>query len=413
MAAEVGFVLAIAGIIPPVLQLIGEISTVVKNGNQFGADAGTLRIRFRDEDETIKSSLSFLFGNSPCANGGIFDALPRTTQQNVLSISMQLLLRLKDYAAIEARYNLTVLDSTTRGGAGDFLKLATLVEENPRERELQSSTSWWRKLHWSTSGKKRLVELIVDLSDWNQRIRRVVQDVIWSGLLTILQVQRVEVDPDAKAMGLGPSATMRRLIMSDQSSQDLVIHQHKVKTPGGPCREGDLQVAEIDGTPVIVEYKNYELDRDGDISAVTMKQVRQLTTLLHCQGDSSFRVLPCRGYLNDRARSRFGFVFDVPSGFLPTSLTLDAALNLSSSRSKKPSVTSRLQLAHKLSESLYLLHTVGWVHKSLRSESIVFFESSSGSGISYDTPWVLGFEYSRQESDFSSNRAEDRIERNL
>lgn len=414
MAEATGLALAIAGIVPPILSLIGEISAVVDNNNRFGSDAGALRLRLKDEDQIIKTSLSFLFGKQLTADGGIFKVLPNTTQRHVLSMTIQLFSQLKDYATIEAKYNLTALDSDSGFDLEKFLKDTTLVQDDPRTYDLQTSISWWRKFHWSMSGKKRLETLIEDLSGWNERIRRVVQDVIWMGLLTVSQVQSVEVNPDAKALGFGPSAKMRRLIVSGEPMQDLVIPHHKVRNYGGGGQS--LQTAEIDNCPVILEYKDYELDNHGNIPEITLKQVRQLTTLLHCQEDSGFRVLPCRGYSNDRAGSRFGFIFDVPSGALPKPITLDSALNLNSSRSKKPSVTARLKLAHKISESLYLLHTVGWVHKSLRSESIVFFESKGSSNhtrTTYEAPWILGFEYSRLESDFSSNRAEDRIERNL
>jgi hypothetical protein len=238
-------------------------------------------------------------------------------------------------------------------------------------------------------------------------------------LLTAFQVQSVAENPDTKTLGLGTSARMRKLILVSDTASDLLISYHKVKNQvtGVGGGSGSLRMAEVDDNPVLLEYKDYGPDNNGNIPDITVRQVRQLTTLLHSQEDAGFRVLPCRGYTNDRAGSRLGFVYDVPSGALPKPLTLESALNLSSSRSKKPSVTAPLKLAYNLAESLYLLHTVGWVHKNMNSESIVFFtpekSSTSSSRSIYEAPWIVGFEYSRQESDFSSNRMEDRIEKNM
>lgn len=421
MAEALGLGLAIAGIVDPTLNLIDKISTIVKNCKRFGSDAQSLRLQFEDEDRMVKSSLSFLFGKQRTADGGVFILLPRDTQLSVVLMIKQLEGRLKDYEAVESKYNLTTPSpgETDRFDLEKFLSTGnTTIPDDPRTSDLQSKTSWWKRFYWSTSDKKRLESLIEDLSGWNQRLRRIVQDVIWMGLLTVAQIQSIEVDPDAKALGFGPSARMRRLIVSGDPTKDpkqnLVIPYHKVKK----VRSGveTLSIATIDNSPVILEYKNYDLDNRGEIPEITQKQVRQLTAILNGQEDSGFRVLPCRGYFNDRAESRFGFVFDVPAGASSKPITLNSALNVSSSRSQKPSVTTRLKLAHKIAESVYLLHTVGWVHKGLRSESIVFFRSNDNSKDTkafYDAPWMLGFEYSRLESDFSSNRVEDRIERNL
>jgi hypothetical protein len=51
------------------------------------------------------------------------------------------------------------------------------------------------------------------------------------------------------------------------------------------------------------------------------------------------------------------------------------------------------------------------VHKSFRSQKIVFFPSKENA-IEYDKPWVFGFEYSRPAIDFT-NGVEDDIENDL
>ncbi len=86
----------------------------------------------------------------------------------------------------------------------------------------------------------------------------------------------------------------------------------------------------------------------------------------------------------------------------------------------------RLQLAYNLALSMYQLHLVGWVHKSFRSENILFFPDTAKSQTEpavpdalinqdnrdrYTEPWLCGFEYSRvitQESELATTDQEIR-----
>lgn len=92
----------------------------------------------------------------------------------------------------------------------------------------------------------------------------------------------------------------------------------------------------------------------------------------------------------------------------------------------------RLQLAYNLALSLYQLHLVGWVHKSFRSDNVLFFPDTGKSaepqtapavpdalidqdnGDRYTEPWLCGFEYSRvttQESDLAGT--DEEIQKNI
>lgn len=62
-----------------------------------------------------------------------------------------------------------------------------------------------------------------------------------------------------------------------------------------------------------------------------------------------------------------------------------------------PSLTERIALAHRISVSVIYLHAVNWLHKGLRSDSIVFFPTKSPTDIS--SPRLSGFEYSRPDKE--------------
>lgn len=54
-------------------------------------------------------------------------------------------------------------------------------------------------------------------------------------------------------------------------------------------------------------------------------------------------------------------------------------------------------IARSVSRALLYMHLAGWLHKGIRSDNILFFAETDGS-FSYDKPFIVGFEYSREAS---------------
>lgn len=59
----------------------------------------------------------------------------------------------------------------------------------------------------------------------------------------------------------------------------------------------------------------------------------------------------------------------------------------------KPSLSARIALCAVLTECIYTFHSVGWLHKGLQSENIIFF--SQPPELDLNTPYILGYELSR------------------
>jgi hypothetical protein len=59
------------------------------------------------------------------------------------------------------------------------------------------------------------------------------------------------------------------------------------------------------------------------------------------------------------------------------------------------SLKARVGLAQQLAKCLLYLHATNWLHKALRSSSIVFFSEKEGPEI--NRPYISGFEYSRPD----------------
>lgn len=117
---------------------------------------------------------------------------------------------------------------------------------------------------------------------------------------------------------------------------------------------------------------------------------------------AEFLVPECIGYVQDEENSRFGFVFKSLSpasgtdGYHHRPITLLGLL--SSTTTQKPSLTARVHIARMVATSIWYLHATNWLHKSLRSENIVFERGSAtvtGVDLRNEKPFICGFDYSR------------------
>ena len=83
---------------------------------------------------------------------------------------------------------------------------------------------------------------------------------------------------------------------------------------------------------------------------------------------------------------------------------------------KQPTLGERFKLCHTLALALSTFHVVGWLHKSLRSDVILFFKGRDPSAVhspSIIAPFIFGFEYSRPVAKITSGYYDDITERNI
>ncbi|KAM5370954.1 hypothetical protein ACJZ2D_008267 [Fusarium nematophilum] len=130
----------------------------------------------------------------------------------------------------------------------------------------------------------------------------------------------------------------------------------------------------------------------------TLSRFEALVELLREDNVQQFRTMRCLGYYAEEqsaAEPRYGFVFENPVGIdpalKPISL-LDLIYDM-----RMPSLTVRVKLMRTLAEFLEKLHAVNWLHKGLRSQSIIFFQEYSGD-VDLTKPYLSGFDYSRPEN---------------
>lgn len=147
------------------------------------------------------------------------------------------------------------------------------------------------------------------------------------------------------------------------------------------------------GSFVWVEWKYYEpVGANDEPPPYVERRISRLAVLLgEDRKPQEFRVPSCMGYVKDLARNRFGFVYRASMGTgncVPT--TLQDALK----SQRKPSLSTRIDIARTISSSLWYLHATDWLHKSFRSDNIVLRNPIAGNLDKVD-PYLVGFEYSR------------------
>ena len=181
--------------------------------------------------------------------------------------------------------------------------------------------------------------------------------------------------------------------------------------------------------PVWVEWKRYVPSNPQlQPNPVILNRIQKLAALLTSpRKPSSLRTPVCLGYFDDAEavlskdgftdedglppECRFGFVFLKPKGSSGIGSTSILSFHELIRRTPKPSLNRRVEIARAIAMSLLSLHSVNWLHKSLRSENILLACSHEAAatiltksatvdalGVNLTDPYISGFDYARPSS---------------
>lgn len=151
-----------------------------------------------------------------------------------------------------------------------------------------------------------------------------------------------------------------------------------------------MGLADYDGQRVFVEWKFI----NPPLRSKILPRAENLAALLIVPKDETFRSLSCKGIVEQDGKVIFVFVHPSPScPGEPRSL-----LDLFSVKDgvETPSLSGRIRLALQVVRTVLNFHRAGWLHKSLRSENILFFPTSDASTVtSISDPVLAGFNFVR------------------
>ncbi|KAF9776677.1 hypothetical protein IL306_005119, partial [Fusarium sp. DS 682] len=426
-----GLILGAVGLVKPICTTIDGI---LENYSGFGKDAERLRLRFIVSRARLDSMERVLFDEnkfSPAVDGRLIDHLPERICDDMLALLRQLYGLLMEYAAVRVQYKMEQqeaavdVNSLVNLSPEDRIKLLAL-DKKRTDASQQKAVSWARKMMWVAFDKTSTEKLVSEFELWTQRTQTLLESVWWPlpFFQTLGRLQKLEEDEDAKTVGLLRGIGVRKLLVTSPAfmhSQSRAIETIS-KNFCSSSQVGAFELGTLKGSDghYMVEYKQYGPGGRSLVSDTAVRQrVFQLAALLHEApiSDPALRVLQCTHYFEETPKSRFGLVYLLPSASgansQPTTLAniLDA-----NHKGGRPSLTARIRLAHKLTLCLQRLHTYSWVHKSLRPENVLLFppeNTLSEIQNAFEDPRIVGFEYSRQDSDFSDQFGESEIKRNI
>jgi len=152
---------------------------------------------------------------------------------------------------------------------------------------------------------------------------------------------------------------------------------------------------------VLVEYWYYTYTNEEAFSK-TEKQVAKISAL-HAESKSpGFRSLPGMGFLHETLHGRrFGFIYRFPDNRIGQSPHILSGLI---NQVKIVPLEIRKHLGSALCEAMLHLHSIGWLHKGIKSDNVVIFsqvgssdskESSAYATYDFQNPYLIGFDCSR------------------
>ncbi|KAI3077773.1 hypothetical protein CBS147353_4236 [Aspergillus niger] len=268
-----------------------------------------------------------------------------------------------------------------------------------------TATSRFPQLAWTVYLKHHLERVVSDLEEWQRRF-----DPSWY-LITFIANPLVDEQLESKKHE--PSAA--KLLEFREALRQ--ISSAKSPTNGSVFKNPAIleQRHHISGTNDYIScYVDSRREVLVDITSYTCKSastsrvhVRDLARLLRHVDPSTFSLLKCDGVievLTDQD-TQFQFIFEVPHG-----LHSPRPLRNLLVESQRISLSKRVQLAKQLARSVMFVHTTGFVHKSIRPETIMIFrEGNEDIGPSF----LVGFERIRRAEAQTDLLGDLEWERNL
>lgn len=411
------------------------IYKIWQSARHFGDDAASLHTRFSASQISLKAYERVLFATDrfPSVSGRLVDLLPEEVCQSLVEMLFEL-------HAVLNRYVMATKSYSVAGESGEVapFDLGEELDDEERTRTILAhglsraeqqarSVGWVRKVWWAVWDKKNVDRLVREFERWIKRVRLLIESAWWPlpYFTSMTNLEYLRRDEYAIQAGMTDDIGLRKLIVAHPDTLDYVRNlESKAKFERMVGDTQDTSYGSLNGENVLVEYHQYETDsRTGSMDDMISARIMRLVALMHEATDARFKVMKCTNYIDDKLTKRFGFVFALPP---PMNAPPNTLLTYLSCRpSSRPNLTARVKLAHTLAETVQLLHSVGWVHKSLKSERILFLrapESERGSlaiaqpkteSLDLDHPRIFGFEFSRLESDDTSLRADLEIRRNI
>ncbi|KAJ3848943.1 prion-inhibition and propagation-domain-containing protein [Lentinula lateritia] len=160
---------------------------------------------------------------------------------------------------------------------------------------------------------------------------------------------------------------------------------------------------------VLIEKKRYPAELSAEHRELLRVRIKALIHLLNCSRQDRQSLPLCLGYWHDLEDSCWCLVYNTPLPLpgdgtvrqIQSSIQLRTLLHFIRDPAVRPPLEHRIQLASSIAGVLSRLFGSQWLHKSIRSDNIVFIRSGDRQYLFTDPPLIFGFEYSRRYTEAS------------
>ncbi|CAK1357755.1 unnamed protein product [Cercospora beticola] len=256
-----------------------------------------------------------------------------------------------------------------------------LYSNSASSKAIAKANGPWKRMQWAAGGKEKVVKVIDDLGELNTHLER---------LLDL---------PDRTWLKTGMGALLRDALSHTTDLTEVETLQALLRPASGV---GDAAIASA------ARFKRIRLvlgvdQRPGEIrppqTPAIYNSMPRLKMIKEKKIKAAGNVLEC---------CRFALVYEVPVSTTEeqrSSLTLHDAI----ASQRRMSLRDRLSIACTLAEAVLQLHTVGWLHKSIRSDNVIFLKNGQDLGASSDMgkPYLMGYDYARPEAETSLTELPD------
>ena len=293
-----------------------------------------------------------------------------------------------------------------------------------KKRKALFNTESWR---WALLDRDKYTEILARFQKWVGKLKDLLPLSIASTLKgktsdssTLTALSKSD---DAKTLGLEGHVQLWQLMLDPTFLQTNLELDHRFLDSPSELPEGSaLALARLGSDfaqqefpssrskdsqrkiRVLVEYKSEDPNAQdpkastSDIANKNENPVHRLASLLSLSGRYNLRTLSFKGYVHQPEKTRYAFVFAFPEhAHRSVPISLKSLIGTDNIKSQL-SLPDRFQMAQTITKTLAAFHSANWVHKSIRSQSVVLF---SAPGDEHKTmiksPYLVNFEYSRQE----------------
>lgn len=285
-----------------------------------------------------------------------------------------------------------------------------------------------KRLRWASVDKTQADRVVKDISELNDRLealldsadREWMRDAISDLLRDIISrcnnagdIETIQslINPKAVSSNdaLAAAAMLKqiRILIRRSTSvpneislpelRQLSYRRLKPRSPSQYLHYRGLEVCKYDGVDMIVDWRTVP----GATWNVVERHMQCLALIMSKTDDPSFHTLPLLGLLAWQEQCRFGFVHRIPpSPKFRDGIWHHKSLDAIISEHTMVSLTTRVDIAIQMAQTILQFHTAGWLHKAIRSHNIIFLASDSDDTVAslLRDPYLVGFDYARPDS---------------